>query len=262
MSKSALDKSFERLSSGQRINRAGDDASGLAISESLQSQIRGLKQAKRNSQDGISLIQIAEGALAQVANILIRLRELAIQASSDTVGVKGRTFLNIEFSQLLEEINRITESTEFNGVELLKGNGVSLDIQVGTGNNMFVDRVIFNTIGRGVNTASLGLALASVMEKRLAQNSISAIDQAIDSVSGVRADFGALQNRLQSVVANHDTMIENMSSANSQLRDTDIAAETARLTRGNILVRAGISVLAQTNRTATDALDLLRTMTV
>lgn len=254
----ALDKTLEKLSSGQRINRAGDDAAGLAISENLKAQIRGLGQAGRNAEDGISLVQIAEGALAEVSNILIRLRELSVQAASDTIGVTERKFLNVEFEQLTSEIDRIANSTEFNRVPLLNGTGAVFDIQIGTRNDPISDRLTFDASSADVNVAALGLNLASVADKISAQNSLSSIDQAIISVSGIRADFGALQNRLQSTINNIAVSVENLSSANSRVRDTDIAAETAELTKNNILVQAGTSVLSQANSSTKNALNLIQ----
>jgi flagellin len=257
----SLEKSLEQLSSGHRINRAGDDAAGLAISESLRAQIRGLGQAERNAQDGISLVQIAEGALAEVSNILIRLRELAVQAASDTIGPTERKFLNVEFEQLTSEVDRIANSTEFNRVKLLNGTGAVLDIQIGTRNDPISDRLTFDASAADVNVAALGLNLASVADKISSQNSLSAIDQAILSVSGIRADFGALQNRLQSTVNNIAVSIENLSSANSRVRDADVASTTAELTRSNILLQAGTSVLAQANQSSTSALNLIAATT-
>jgi len=253
----ALNKTLEKLSSGQRINRAGDDAAGLAISENLKAQIRGLGQAERNAEDGISLVQIAEGALAEVSNIMIRLRELAVQAASDTIGSTERKFLNVEFEQLTSEIDRIANSTEFNRVPLLNGTGAVFDIQIGTRNDPITDRLTFDASSADVNVAALGLNLASVADKISSQNSLSSIDQAIISVSGIRADFGALQNRLQSTINNIQVSIENLSSANSRVRDTDVAKETAELTRNNILVQAGTSVLAQANASSRNALQLI-----
>ncbi|OUR93156.1 flagellin [Halobacteriovorax marinus] len=253
-----LNRSLEKLSSGQRINRAGDDAAGLAISENLKAQIRGLGQAERNAEDGISLVQIAEGALGEVSNILIRLRELSVQAASDTIGATERKFLNVEFEQLTSEVDRIANSTEFNRVPLLNGTGAVFDIQIGTRNDPISDRLTFDASSADVNVAALGLNLASVADKISAQNSLSSIDQAIVSVSGIRADFGALQNRLQSTINNIAVSIENLSAANSRVRDTDIAAETAELTKQNILMTAGTSVLAQANSSTKNALSLIQ----
>ncbi|MFA6237381.1 MAG: flagellin [Bacteriovorax sp.] len=253
-----MNKSLEKLSSGQRINRAGDDAAGLAISENLKAQIKGLGQAQRNAEDGVSLVQIAEGALGEVSNILIRLRELSVQAASDTIGSTERKFLNVEFEQLTSEVDRIANSTEFNRVPLLNGTGAVFDIQIGTRNDPISDRLTFDASSADVNVAALGLNLASVSDKISAQNSLTSIDQAIISVSGIRADFGALQNRLQSTVNNIQVSVENLSSANSRVRDTDVAAETAELTKQNILMQAGTTVLSQANSSTNTALSLIQ----
>lgn len=256
-SRMSQQKTLEQLSSGQRINRAGDDAAGLAISENLRAQIRGLGQAKRNAEDGVSLVQIAEGGLSETGNILIRLRELAVQAASDTIGQTERKFLNVEFEQLLQEVDRIANGTEFNGVPLLNGTGAVFDVQIGTRNDPLIDRITFDASSADVNVAALGLNLASVADKISAQNSLASIDQAIISISSIRADFGALQNRLQSTINNIDISTENLSAANSRVRDADIAKTTAELTKTNILMQAGTSVLAQANQSQTTALQLI-----
>jgi flagellin len=255
--KLGLDKSLERLSSGYRINRAGDDAAGLAISENLKAQIRGLKQASRNAQDGVSLVQVAEGSLNEVSSILIRLRELGVQAASDTIGPVERQFLNVEYDQLVSEIDRIADGTEFNGTHLLSGTGSILDFQVGTKNDPNIDRLSFDASKADANAAALGVNLTSVADKASAQNALSSIDAAIVSVSAMRADFGAIQNRLQSTISNLGVSVENMSAANSRIRDVDVAEETSELTKNNILLSAGTSVLAQANQTAQTALGLL-----
>ena len=252
-----LDKSLEKLSSGYRINRAGDDAAGLAISENLRAQIRGLKQASRNAQDGISLVQVAEGGLNEISSILIRLRELAVQAASDTIGPVERQFLNVEYDQLVSETDRIADGTEFNGTQLLSGTGSILDFQVGTRNDPNIDRLSFDASKADANAAALGINLTSVADKASAQNSLAAIDSAIVSISAMRADFGAIQNRLQSTVGNIAVGVENLSAANSRIRDVDVAEETAELTKNNILLQAGTSVLAQANQTSQTALSLL-----
>jgi flagellin len=255
--KVGLDKSLERLSSGYRINRAGDDAAGLAISENLRAQIRGLKQASRNAQDGISLVQVAEGGLNEISSILIRLRELSVQSASDTIGPVERQFLNVEYDQLISEIDRIADGTEFNGTQLLSGVGAILDFQVGTRNNPEIDRISFDASRADANSAALGVNLTSVADKASAQNALASIDQAIVSVSAMRADFGAIQNRLQSVVGNLQVGLENMASANSRIRDVDVAEETSEYTKNNILLQAGTAVLAQANQSANSALSLL-----
>lgn len=252
-----LDKSMERLSSGYRINRAGDDAAGLAISENLRAQTRGLKQASRNAQDGISLVQVAEGAMNEISTILIRLRELAVQAASDTIGPVERQFLNVEYDQLISEVDRIADGTEFNGTQLLSGVGSILDFQVGTRNNPEIDRISFDASKADANSAALGINLTSVADKASAQNALSAIDQSIVSISAMRADFGAIQNRLQSTISNIQVSVENMSAANSRIRDVDVAEETSEMTKNNILLQAGTSVLAQANQSASTALALL-----
>ncbi len=258
--RNALDHSLERLSSGQRINRAGDDAAGLAISENLKAQTRGLKQCERNAQDGISMVQVAEGGLTEVSNILIRLRELSVQSASDTIGPQERKFLNVEYEALLNEVDRISNSTEFNRVPLLNGAGGVIDIQVGVGNTASIDRITFDPSATNISSTALGLNLTNVMDKSAAQASLSFIDKSIQAVSSVRADFGAMQNRLQSTINNTNIAIENLSAANSRIRDTDMAEETAELTKQNILSQAGTSVLAQANNSGAGALQLLQAM--
>jgi flagellin len=252
-----MNQSLARLSSGFRINQASDDAAGLAISENLKAQIRGLRQASRNSNDGISLVQVAEGGLNEVSSMLIRLRELAVQASSDTVGDTERKFTDVEYQQLKSEIQRISEVTTFNGRDLLNGTGGILDIQVGTRNDAFKDRISFNASAANSTLDSLGLVTESVASKEGAQMSLDVLDRAIVSVNAIRANFGAMQNRLQSTIANLAISDENLSAANSRIRDTDVAAETAELTRNNILSQAGVSVLGQANQMQQMALKLL-----
>jgi len=252
-----LDKSMEKLASGYRINRAGDDAAGLAISENLRAQVRGLKQASRNANDGISLVQVAEGSMNEISSILIRLRELGVQAASDTIGPVERQFLNVEYDQLISEVDRIADSTEFNGTQLLAGVGSIMDFQVGIRNNPEIDRISFDSSKADANSAALGVNLTSVADKASAQNALSAIDNAIMSVSAMRADFGALQNRLQTTVSNIQNSVENMAAANSRIRDVDVAEETSELTKNNVLLQAGTSVLAQANQSANVALNLL-----
>lgn len=254
----ALDKSLEKLASGFRINKAGDDAAGLAISESLRAQIRGYSQALRNTQDGISMIQVAEGGLNEVSSIMIRLRELGVQAASDTVGPVERQFLNVEYEQLLQEIDRIADATEFNGTPLLNGTGALFDFQIGIRNDPTIDRISFDASKADANTAAIGVNLTSVADKASAQNSLAAVDKAIMNVSAMRADFGAIQNRLQSTINNLAVSIENISAANSRIRDTDVAEESAGLTKNNVLMQAGTSVLAQANQTTASAVQLLQ----
>jgi flagellin len=253
-----MDQSLARLSSGYRINQAADDAAGLAISENLRAQIRGLSQANRNSNDGISLVQVAEGGLNEVSNMLIRLRELGVQAASDTIGDTERKFLDVEYQQLKSEMQRIAEVTTFNGYDLLNGTGGLMDIQVGVHNDPFKDRISFNTSAANATIDALGVIAESVATKVQAQQSLDVVDNAMVSVNAMRANFGAMQNRLQSTVNNLMIAHENLSAANSRIRDTDVAAESAELTRNTILKQAGISVLGQANQTQQLALKLLQ----
>jgi flagellin len=256
--RSSLDKNFERLSSGLRINHAGDDAAGLAISELLKAQIRGYTQTERNSQDGISVVQIAEGALEEVSNLLIRLRELGVQSASDTLSDNERNFLNIEYQQSLDEIGRIANSTQFNQTPLLNGSGGAYDIQIGLGNNPTIDRIrLFESSSTDVSPISLGINLSNVSDKLSAQNCLATIDEALNRVTSVRAQLGAIQNRLQSVVNNIRLSRENISSANSRIRDMDMAEETTELAKNQILSQSGISILSQANTSVKAALNLL-----
>jgi flagellin len=252
-----LNQSLARLSSGFRINQAADDAAGLAISENLRGQIRGMKQASRNANDGVSLVQVAEGGLNEVSSMLIRLRELAIQASSDTVGDTERKFLDVEYQQLKSEIQRIAEVTQFNGRDLLNGTGGIMDIQIGVHNDAFKDRISFNASAANASLEALGLTAEALATKDQAQMSIDVVDGAMVSVNAMRANFGAMQNRLTSTMNNLAIAHENLSAANSRIRDADIAEETAELTRNTILQQAGVSVLGQANSIQQIALKLL-----
>jgi len=253
----ALDKTLERLASGSRINHAGDDAAGLAISENLKAQIRGIRQAKRNSLDGVSLIQVSEGGLNEISNILTRLRELSIQAASDTIGDTERGFTDREFQSLKQEIDRIANVTNFNGTPLLNGKAGVFEVQVGTHNNPILDRIVYNGERSDASLDSLKLGGESVATKQGAQLSLSVIDDALIRVNSIRADMGALQNRLQSTINNLAISDENLSAANSRIRDTDMAEEVSEMTKQNILMQAGISVLGQANSTNQAALKLL-----
>jgi flagellin len=246
--KSTLENSYRRLSSGERITRSGDDAAGLAISENLKGQIRGLAQASRNAQDGASLVQVAEGGLTEVQNILIRLRELGVQAASDTIGDVERGFLDVEYQNLKNEIQRITQTTKFGGVQLLDGTGSKLEVQVGINNNEFEDRIVLDTSINNTQLDTLKITSAAASTKESARENLANLDFAIQHVAGVRANYGALQNRLQSTINNLSVFHENISAANSRIRDADIALETAELTRGNIMQQASVAVLAQANQ--------------
>ena len=255
-----LDRSLERLSSGYRINRSGDDAAGLAISEKLRAKTRGLVQASRNASDGVSLIQVAEGGLNEIQNILVRLRELGVQSASDTIGAKERGYLDQEYKSLKEEVDRIANSTEFNGTYLLDGTGGSLDFQVNTGgdNLLGVDRISFDAFKLDVNVDKLGLEELTVSTKLDAQRSLASIDFAIDKVSSVRGQLGAIENRLESTIKNTSISIENLSAARSRIKDVDIAEETSEMAKQNILMQAGTAMLAQANSVPKMALSLLQ----
>ena len=249
--------SLAKMSSGSRINKAGDDAAGLAISEKLKANIRGTAQATRNAGDGISMIQTAEGGLNEVSNVLIRLRELSVQAASDTIGDQERKFADLEFQNLTQEVERIATSTQFNGKYLLSGEGDQLDFQIGIMNDEKNDRLSYRPQDSTARAADLGIAGLSVVSKGDAQGNLEKIDSAINSVNGNRASLGALQNRLQSTISNLETRNENLSAANSRIRDTDIAAESAELAKANILSAASSSVLAQANNASSTALKLI-----
>jgi flagellin len=257
LNKSAQDRSIERLSSGNRINRSGDDAAGLAISENLRGQIRSLKQAQRNANDGVSLIQVAEGSMNEVGNILIRLRELSIQGASDTIGDLERSYIDKEVQGIKAEIDRIAMGTEFNGHKLLDGSSDKLEIQVGMRNDPFMDRLVFDTTNLNTSASVLGVSNVSTMTKEESQANLDAIDGAITRVAANRSDLGALQNRLGSTINNLGIFTENLSTANSRIRETDVAEESSELTKNNILVNSTISMLAQANITPQSALKLL-----
>ncbi len=258
---SALERSMDRLSSGMRITRAGDDAAGLAISESLRAQIRGLMQAQRNANDGISVIQTAEGALNEISNILIRLRELAVQAASEgSVSNTERSFLQNEFSALQSEITRIASATKFGGRTLLDGTLASsaLTFQVNINNSASVDRISLTIGDSTASGLSIQTTQAAISTVASAQTALATIDSAISNVSTVRGNLGAAQNRLQSTINNLASSVENLSAANSRIRDVDVALETAELTRTQVLQQAGIAVLAQANISSQVALTLLQ----
>ena len=255
--RSNLDKALERLASGSRINHAGDDAAGLAISENLRAQVRGIRQAKRNALDGVSLIQVSEGGLNEVSSMLIRLRELGIQAASDTISDTERQFVDREYQSLKQEIDRIANITQFNGTPLLNGKAGIFEIQVGTKNNPILDRVVYNGERSDASLDALKLGGESVATKQGAQLSLSVIDDALIRVNSIRADLGAMQNRLQSTINNLAISDENLSSANSRIRDTDMAEEVSEMTKQNILMQSGVAVLGHANSTSQTALKLL-----
>jgi flagellin len=251
-----LQANYRRLSTGLRISTASDDAAGLAISERFRAQIRSTNQAIRNAQDGISLTQTGEGALNEVSSILIRMRELSIQASNGTVSDADRATLNQEFGDLINEIDRIAQSTTFNGVKLLDGTGSTLTFQVGTGTTTGIDTIQLSTS----NTLALTLGLSSldIGSGGTPTTAVSQLYDAINAVSRVRGQFGAAQNRLSTTIANLQIQSENLSAAESRIRDVDVAVETSALTRNSILQQAAISILAQANTQPQAALTLLQ----
>lgn len=255
--KGEQNKSLEQLSSGNRINKAADDAAGLAISENMKAQIRGSNQAKRNAGDGISMIQTAEGGLNEVSNILVRLRELSVQAASDTIGNSERKFSDLEFQSLSKEIDRISASTEFNGKKLLNGEGEQFEFQVGIRNDADNDRISYDAQKTNATGDNLGVASLNVLSKEQSQENLENVDGAINKINGQRANLGALQNRLQSTISNLEVKTENLSAANSRIRDTDVAIATADLAKSNILSQSGVSVLAQANQQGQSALRLI-----
>lgn len=286
-STSAVQKHMERLASGERINKAADDAAGFAISEGLRADLRSLAQARRNTNDGVSLIQVAEGGLSEIGNIMVRLRELAIQSASDTIGPREREYLNREFVALKDEMDRIALGTEFNGTRLLTGNAEipealladhtrpPLEIHVDKDyfpdidgidkpnplNIIKLDFSKVNLLTEGEGSLELGNARNAegtmVDTKERAQLSIAKIDEAFKKVSSYRADMGAAQNRLQSADNNLAIRIENLGAARSRIRDADFATETSEYTQQNILNQAGASILTQANQLPQVALKLL-----
>ncbi|MFT7536600.1 MAG: flagellin [Hyphomicrobiaceae bacterium] len=251
-----LARNYQRLSTGLRISSAADDAAGLAISERLRSQIRSLSQASRNANDGISLVQVGEGALNEVSNILVRLRELAIQSANGSSSTADKDTIAEEFGSLVNEINRIAQSTEFNGIRLLDGSASSVTFQVGINSTVGIDQL--NVSLTPSLSTSLGLSTIDVGSGGSTSYAISQIDDAIGNVAQLRGRFGSLQNRLQSTIANLGVAAESLSAAESRIRDVDVAYETAQLTRNNILQQASISILAQANQQPQAALQLLQ----
>ncbi|PIU00687.1 MAG: flagellin FliC [Bdellovibrionales bacterium CG10_big_fil_rev_8_21_14_0_10_45_34] len=253
----AVQKSFAQLASGSRITKAADDAAGLAISENMNAQIRGLRQADRNANDAISLVQVAEGGLVEVSNILTRLRELGIQAASDNISNTERGFLDLEVQQLKDEMQRISESTRFGGQNLLDGTGGEFGFQVNINNNDFQDRIYFDAAQINATNDNLGVSDLSFISKEGARDALSTIDAAQSQVNGHRATLGSVQSRLMSTSSNLNVAVENLSAANSRIRDTDIAASSAEVAKNNILLNASTSVLAQANQFPQVALKLV-----
>ena len=251
----SLNRSVERLSSGLRITRAADDAAGLGLSESLRAQIRSINQATRNASDGISLTQIADGAAATIGSLLTRLRELSSQSASGTVGNTERSYIDQEFVALRSEIDRIAQTTEFNGQALTSGSSISFSIAIGfrsgTGNTLALNL-------NDITTSSLGLSSVNVSTSANATSALANVDNAISAIASARAEYGSIQNRFEATIANLEVTSENLTAAESRIRDADIALETSIFTRNQILVQAGIATLAQANTLPQQALALLR----
>lgn len=261
-----LSKSLEKLSSGLRINRAADDAAGLAISEGLRSQVNGLNVAARNAQDGISVIQTAEGALTEVHSILQRVRDLAVQAGNDSNNANSRTAIATEVTALTEELTRIADNTNFNGIYLLAGDtdgaagagtATSLSFQVGAGTDAS-NQITVDLAGANVNTVVTDLGTLDLTTAAGAAAAIGVIDTQITAVSTARADLGAVQNRFESTINSLNVSAENLAAAESRIRDTDMASEMVKYTAANILSQAGTAMLAQANQANQGVLQLLR----
>src|SRR4051812_7924730 len=261
----ALSKSLEKLSTGLRINRASDDAAGLAVSESLRSKVRGLDRAKSNAEDGIALLQIAEGATGEINNIMQRLRELAIQSSTDTMSTTERSYIDKEFGQLMSEITRIANSASYNGMTLLDGaagsfgvaGGSSSVLHIGSGSSSTVDRMSVTINAMTLGALGMSSTTTSVSTASSALAALSTIDAAVRSVNTMRSDMGAYVNRLEFAISNLGNQIYNTQDAESRIRDVDFAKETTEFTRAQILSQSATSMLAQSNQLPQGVLSLL-----
>ncbi len=255
---SKADESFAKLASGKRITKSSDDAAGLGIAKKMEAEVRGYKMAQRNANAGISMIQVAEGGLDESSNILTRMRELSIQAASDTVGERERGYLNLEYEQLVEEVDRISKVTTFSGAPLLTGeneNGV-MDFHIGAysgeDNRISFDATATNATGEALNTNG-----TNILDKDNAAANLEIIDEAINKVAGFRANFGAIQSRLQTTISNLDTASVNTEAARSRIEDVDVAEETAKVASTNIMKQAGVASLSQANGIPRSALQLI-----
>lgn len=258
MTSGRLQASQEKLSSGYRINRAADDAAGLAISDTLNATIRSIGQAIRNSQDGASLIQVFEGGTNEISNMLMRIRELAIQASSDTVGDQERLMIDNEVQELKLEVERVSQTTKYAGKVLLNGTAPVLEFQVGVENDPDKDRIAFDPTGADLTAASLGIDSLEVREKISAQESLENLDQGIQKINEIRAKIGSTQSRLQTTANSQMIFNENLTAARSRIKDADIASESSIFAKESIIRNAGVSMLMQANQTPAVALQLLR----
>jgi flagellin len=251
-----LYSNFEHLSTGKRIARASDDAAGLSISTRLNAQVRSLNQASRNANDGISLVQTAEGALAEISDVLVRARELAVQSANGTNGGADQDALQSEFANLLAQVDQIAGSASFNGIDLLDGSTATVTVQIGTGVTSGTDTL--DVTLSAAQASDLSIDTLDIGSTGDASAAVTALDTALDSISTARSDLGAVQNTLQGSISNIENRAENLSAAKSRILDVDIAAETAELTKNNILQQAALSVLAQANAQPQAALSLLR----
>jgi flagellin len=258
VSDSKVSDSYEKLASGKQITKSADDAAGLGIAKKMEAEARGYKMAQRNAGNAISLVQVAEGGLNESTNILTRLRELSIQAASDTVGETERGYLNLEYTQLLDEADRISKTTTFSGSKLLTGessNGV-MDFHVGAyaGDD---NKISFDANMTNATVKGLGVAKTNILDKESAQENLAKIDQAITKVAGFRANYGAVQSRLETTITNLDTAFVNTEAARSRIEDVDVASETAKMAANNIMKNAGVMTLSQANDLPNSALRLL-----
>jgi flagellin len=253
-----IQDSMAKLASGSRINKAADDAAGLAISENLKASIRSTRQASKNANDGVSMVQTAEGGLNEISNIVIRLRELGIQAGSDTIGENERGFVDKEVQQLKSELQRIASVTTWGKTKLLDGSTPKFDFQVGIYNSDNEDRITFDASQNNASLDSLGLEGLDYTTKEGAQGALEMLDKSQVSINGMRANLGALQNRLSSTVNNLMISEENQSAANSRIRDTDVAEASSEMTRNNIMLQASVATLSQANQSTAGALQLIK----
>lgn len=256
VSNAAQEAEFSKLSSGKRITKSADDAAGLAIANKLTAETKGLKVASRNANDAISLVQVAEGGLNETSNILTRLRELSVQAASDTVGDAERGYLSLEYEQLVQEADRISKTTQFNGRPLLKGEGSVIQFQVGAFGGSD-NRIEIDSAQTDASAESLGISGTSVRGKEDAIDNLERIDAAIGKVSAFRANFGSIQSRLTSTINNLDVAVVNQEAARSRIEDVDVADSTARLASSQIRNAAGTATLAQANGLGNSALRLI-----
>jgi len=252
----SLKSSFEKVSSGLRINKAADDAAGLGVAENLEAASRSAKVAMRNTNDGISVVQTAEGATSEVGNIVKRMRELAVQSSSETLATAERSYVQDEFAQLSSEVDRISQVTEFNGLKLTNGSDTSVSVQVGV-NNSANDRIAITMGDLRATALGVDTTAMSLNSSASARDAITDLDTALDSINSIRSDYGAVQNRLTDSLVNMEVYNENLNAAESQIRDVDFASETAEMAKNQIMQQAGMSVLAQSGQAQQGILSLI-----